>query len=319
MAIFQGDFGPAKTLLEESLAFYRGLDDREGVASCLVNLGFVALLGQRDDLPVPALLEEAMELKPKLKERRTITHLLILAGMVAGGRGDLDKAIELHEESLSLLRRMHDMQTLGGCLANLGFLELGRNNHARASALFREDLNLARESDDKVVMQFALLGLGVVASILGQLAHAARLWGASEAVRQAFGIHLSPLAASLADYENRLAATRASLGDATFAGAWDEGETMPRDEAIGYALAGEEPSPEPEKASVDAREEVLSRREMEVALLIAQGLTNRRIAEELSISERTVATHVGKIFKKLGLRSRDEVAPVLERRQHATE
>jgi DNA-binding NarL/FixJ family response regulator len=37
-------------------------------------------------------------------------------------------------------------------------------------------------------------------------------------------------------------------------------------------------------------------------------LTNRRIAEELSISERTVATHVHKILKKLNLRSRVQVS-----------
>ncbi len=44
------------------------------------------------------------------------------------------------------------------------------------------------------------------------------------------------------------------------------------------------------------------------ALLVARGLTNRRIAEELSISERTVENHIGKIFKKLGFSSRSQIA-----------
>jgi DNA-binding NarL/FixJ family response regulator len=52
----------------------------------------------------------------------------------------------------------------------------------------------------------------------------------------------------------------------------------------------------------------LTPRESEVAALVAQELTNRRIAEELSISERTVATHVHKILKKLNLRSRVQVS-----------
>jgi non-specific serine/threonine protein kinase len=52
----------------------------------------------------------------------------------------------------------------------------------------------------------------------------------------------------------------------------------------------------------------LTRREREVALLVARGLTNRQVAQELSISERTSANHVAKILKKLGLSSRTQIA-----------
>jgi DNA-binding NarL/FixJ family response regulator len=56
------------------------------------------------------------------------------------------------------------------------------------------------------------------------------------------------------------------------------------------------------------RTQALTRREQEVALLVARGLTNRQIALELSISEHTVASHVRKILKKLGLRSRAQIS-----------
>jgi DNA-binding NarL/FixJ family response regulator len=52
----------------------------------------------------------------------------------------------------------------------------------------------------------------------------------------------------------------------------------------------------------------LSPRELEVAVLIAQGLTNREIAAGLVVTERTAATHVEHILNKLGLRSRAQVA-----------
>ena len=51
----------------------------------------------------------------------------------------------------------------------------------------------------------------------------------------------------------------------------------------------------------------LTTREYEVALLIARGLTNRQIGDELIISERTVDTHVQNILGKLGLVSRAQV------------
>ncbi|HEX9925050.1 MAG TPA: response regulator transcription factor, partial [Anaerolineae bacterium] len=52
----------------------------------------------------------------------------------------------------------------------------------------------------------------------------------------------------------------------------------------------------------------LTRREREVAALIAQGHSNRQIAEGLVLSERTVATHVGNILNKLGFSSRAQIA-----------
>jgi DNA-binding NarL/FixJ family response regulator len=53
---------------------------------------------------------------------------------------------------------------------------------------------------------------------------------------------------------------------------------------------------------------LLSRREREVAALLARGYTNRRIAKELTIPEGTVGIHVEYILGKLGLYSRRQVA-----------
>jgi DNA-binding NarL/FixJ family response regulator len=52
----------------------------------------------------------------------------------------------------------------------------------------------------------------------------------------------------------------------------------------------------------------LSPREREVAGLVAQGMTNRQIAETLIISEATADVHVKRILRKLGARSRAQVA-----------
>jgi DNA-binding NarL/FixJ family response regulator len=52
-----------------------------------------------------------------------------------------------------------------------------------------------------------------------------------------------------------------------------------------------------------------------VAALVAQGLTNRQIAKELVLSERTVENHVANLLKKLELRSREQVAASMSERQ----
>jgi non-specific serine/threonine protein kinase len=71
----------------------------------------------------------------------------------------------------------------------------------------------------------------------------------------------------------------------------------------------------PEQPSATARPPALTRREREVAELVTRGLTNRRIAEELFLSERTVHRHVSSVLKKLGVTSREHVATKMADRQ----
>ena len=52
----------------------------------------------------------------------------------------------------------------------------------------------------------------------------------------------------------------------------------------------------------------MSEREREVLALLAEGLRNREIGERLFISQKTVGTHLGHIFDKLGVHNRVEAA-----------
>lgn len=63
---------------------------------------------------------------------------------------------------------------------------------------------------------------------------------------------------------------------------------------------------------LDAGPVALTRREREIALLAAQGLASKEIGERLFISRRTAENHLAKVYDKLGVRTRSELARVLD-------
>jgi DNA-binding NarL/FixJ family response regulator len=91
---------------------------------------------------------------------------------------------------------------------------------------------------------------------------------------------------------------------------------MPLEEAAEYALSSGEgsttppevTSPPEQEASAGGQLPGLTRREKEIAALVARGLTSRQIASKLVLSTRTVDKHVTNILKKLGLHSREQIA-----------
>jgi DNA-binding NarL/FixJ family response regulator len=176
--------------------------------------------------------------------------------------------------------------------------------------------------------------LAEVASLLEQPERAARLLGAVEAVREARNISLPPL--RRAEYDRTVEGIRASLDDAAFVKAWAQGRAMPLEQAIEEALetkdepltgtrfqqTNEEASsfvppgtpsspPSPPLSPRRAMKQHfggLTTREREVARLVAQGKSNRAIAEELVVGISTVEAHITHIFTKLGFSSRAQIA-----------
>jgi DNA-binding NarL/FixJ family response regulator len=107
-------------------------------------------------------------------------------------------------------------------------------------------------------------------------------------------------------------AARAALGEQVFAAAWAMGQALSLEEAVAEALAEELPmaadtAQSGETAKPPARYD-LTPREVEALRLLAQGMTDREIAEELSISLKTVNKHVASILGKTGSANRTVAA-----------
>jgi predicted ATPase/DNA-binding SARP family transcriptional activator/DNA-binding CsgD family transcriptional regulator len=312
--LFQGDYERAIALLEEGLTLFRELGDRRGVATSLVNLGFAALhLGDRER--TAALRQEVEALRGEPLERGTLAWLTTFLGVTALYEGDYERSGALARESLAIYRELGDRRGMSLCHFDLGFIELIRSNHESAAALLEESVRVLRGSEDKFCLAYGIFGLAAVAAARAQPRRAARLWGAAEAIREQIGVvSLTHLELHAYDYEGRVSAARNMLGDE---GAWEEafaqGRTMSAEEAAEYALSEEvAPAPESPPASGERDDplttDLLTAREGEVAAMVAQGMSNRQIAQELYLSERTIEHHVSKILRKVGLSSRSQLS-----------
>ncbi len=144
-------------------------------------------------------------------------------------------------------------------------------------------------------------GLAFVVAEQGETSWAVRLLAAAAALRDSLGAPLPPV--SRADYERCVAAARAQLGEQAFALAWAEGQSMTWEQALAVQGPVMIPPTAPAKSPPPAPSG-LTVREVEVLRLLAQGLTDAQIAEQLVISPRTVNTHLKAIYGKIQVSSR---------------
>ena len=311
LAYIRGEYERAATLLQESLSARRELEDQGGVALSLHQLGRVAHY-QGDFERAAALYDESLAIRRAQGDEHGVALTLNSAGVLARDRGDDERARTLYEESLSLFRQLGDTWGIGLLLNNLARIARDREEWQRSAALCAESLRLFQRLGERHGAAWVLSNLVVVAQRRGRWEWAARLHGAAEALREALGstaLSLSP--SERAVYEAAVAATRTRLGERAFVVAMAAGRTMPLEQVAGSALLDVGTATRTEQAEAPASERrpsPLTRREQEVVRLVAQGRTDRQIAEALVITEGTVGVHLNNIFSKLDLHSRAQLA-----------
>jgi predicted ATPase/DNA-binding CsgD family transcriptional regulator len=164
-------------------------------------------------------------------------------------------------------------------------------------------------------MPFAVEAIAWVVSARKPDQFAARLLGASAAVWRRSGMKVDRLPFYFEQDRQAKEAVRGAIGPDRFEAAFAEGASCSLGEALALATSLGKPSSRPTPSSGDHRAGPLTKREWEVAELVAEGLSNKDIAARLLISQRTVATHVENILAKLGVRSRVQVASWVARQR----
>ncbi|MGE0541627.1 MAG: tetratricopeptide repeat protein [Dehalococcoidia bacterium] len=345
IAWYQSDYAAAVTWLEEALVRSRDLEDRAGVATALMFLGLVALrqndlatsrqrfakaiairraLGDRwgtamaltafagvplqagDYASARTLELESAALFREVGDRWSLTMPLLGLGLQAYYQGEYDIARTYFEEVLAIQREVGDTWYTAATLHSLGEVARSSGDMERALALYRESLMAPRALGNSKAVAQCLASIGAVAHHTGQPKRAARLLGAGHALLEEAAAVLPPVEQARQDRD--LADVRAALGDDAFHIAWSAGRALPVSEAVRQALefaAGLSITPPTANGHMP---EILTRREREVATLVARGMTNRQIAQALTITEGTAGSHIEHILAKLGFQSRSQIA-----------
>ena len=222
--------------------------------------------------------------------------------------------LELARGDLAGARRRADsaIGVVGGC--TLGVVLRTR---ARIAIAERKPEEAGRDAHDALSTSAevgAYLGVPDILDILAGLAgdadshrEAARLFGAADGIRQRTGevrwrIHQS-------EYEESVARLRNTMDEADFEAAWAEGAALSTDDAIAYAQRGRGERKRPSSGWAS-----LTPAELDVVRLVSEGLGNKDVAARLFVSPRTVQSHLTRVYTKLGLASRVQLAQEASRR-----
>ena len=233
IALREGDRAGGRALLQESLALRRELGLQDAVASSLTNLGDVAF-GENDHPRATRLYEESLALSRALGARPQVAMTLNVLGELARAQGDCARAAARYEESLTISRALGNQVGVAQSLCNLGHARLRQGDRQGAAACFQEGLTLSHAHGSPQLQAESLAGCAGVAAVAGQPQRAARLLAVAAGLLRATGRRLDPT--DQAEYDRYTAAARAHLDEQTWTVLWAEGQAMPLEQAVAYAL-----------------------------------------------------------------------------------
>jgi non-specific serine/threonine protein kinase len=305
LATLQGDTHAAERLLTDGLRAARVAAALWMEALALLGMGMMELQRGSHERAA-AWSDQALSKFHELEGvdiagRQFLSVAYANRGQIALIQGDTARVAVLLDEALQRQRALDFAWGLADTLRILGDLAREQGDHERALAHYQESLELAQTHGDKRLLAEALTGLASVVAAQRAPERAAQLFGAAEALRQQIGTSIQ--AWDRAAYERALGAVRAALPPETFATARAAGQTLPLATVLAESVA--ETVPSPPHPGITAG---LTTRENEVLRLLVDGLSDRDIAEALSVIPRTVGGHVTRLLDKLGVESRTAAA-----------
>ncbi|MFJ3306508.1 ATP-binding protein [Streptomyces sp. NPDC086549] len=305
VACQQADPVQALRLGERAVSLERVRDHPAGLANAL-DARAAARLCRGEFAEAVADLRECLDVVAALDrphDTAWCTHHLAWALLQAGGEAEADA---LMERCLPALTAHAHWSRAAAALHTAGAVRLALGRLDSAEALFAEVLRIVPGASFHAL--YPVEGLALVAAESGDMRRALRLYEASVQARSR--LDTEPEAPWRRRMEQTAARARTRLSAAARDAAVSGGRGLRGDRLVAYALraGGGGPRTATDATAFLADRSPLTGREFMVAELVAEGLTNRQVAERLGLSARTVATHLDKVRDKLGLRSRTQIA-----------
>jgi predicted ATPase/DNA-binding CsgD family transcriptional regulator len=296
-----GDHETAPAYFQEALDLFRELDDTRGIGDMHMQIGW-GFMRSGELQKARENLEQAQSIMRELGNQRDLGFAYSGLGEAAIREGEYERAKSLLEEGLSLARNIKDRWMIATMFGSLGWVALNQNNLTEMRKVIRESLALRTELGDQGGTAWCLEKLAHAAFIENQYEKSVEIFGAAAALRAPLDSVIDD--ADLPEYNRLITGLRSILGTEAFDTAWAKGESKPLEEVIELALAESKEILQGEKEKYGG----LTKREREVAALIAQGKSNREIAEAMTVRAKTVETYVTRILNKLGFDSRVQIA-----------
>jgi DNA-binding CsgD family transcriptional regulator/tetratricopeptide (TPR) repeat protein len=335
LATLQGDLGTAVADINESIRLAEAAEGGAELAArgyLYLNLA-LTFTGQHAEALAAA--ETARQRLVACGYRIGVAGLEAQLGHLHQLTGNADKAIEHCDRGLALLGQSKSARAGGerwvsGYLYLVSGLALAQHpgrEHAAAKALCRA-LTAKHELGDVLGTAYAVEALAWLAARREQYERTAWLIGAADQLWNRTGRRLSGAALMEESRQHTVKMARRALGERRFTAAYAHGTALPLDAVVREAAYEIGEAPAPRGVDVGAAGDpvaggggaggggavpgLLTRREREIAELVASGLSNREIATRLFISKRTVDAHVEHIFSKLEISSRVQLTVLLQ-------
>jgi predicted ATPase/DNA-binding CsgD family transcriptional regulator len=318
LAFGAGDAEAAYRLLAEGERIAERLDDAPALAFGAFLRGTATLFGGEPAAAVDTL-ERALSLlsevtgprgdpggEDRSQDQDQRLHVLFTLAAAAGLAGDHDRARACTAEVLRITEPRGEVFHRSSALWARGLAAWSRGDLDRATADELASLRLKHDHGlhDPLGTALCLEVLAWTEARGHRPERSAVLLGAAASRWTELGTSIGAYRHLVGSHDDCCWTVRDALGEVAFQEGIRRGRRLTRDAALAYTLDGADDRPDAAGSTRDP----LSRREREVAELVALGRSNREIARHLVISQRTAEGHINNIMTKLGFRSRTQIA-----------
>ncbi|MFD4179809.1 protein kinase [Rhodococcus sp. NPDC058514] len=250
-------------------------------------------------------LESALETFGAGEDRHLHTGVLNMLGLAHELRGEAERAVDYYEQVLAITKEHGEVVLRSHALWAMGVAVWRQGDADGAVGPLEQSLRLARQANNRRTTASSLEVLAWIAAGEQNARRAAVMLGAAEELGRSVDSNAVVFPAMRVHHEECERTSRFVLGKRGFEEARREGGRLGFDAAVAYALGERAPEPPAPEGGPSPK---LTKRERQVADLVAEGLTNKAIAARLVISPRTAQGHVEHVLSKLGFTSRAQIA-----------